>query len=175
VTAHLRLPAGWGYGTALETTSVSGGEITFATVPLATLVDSPAIAGAHHRRIDLSPGQSPAHAIDIACDSEEGLAASPELVAGWRRLVNEGGALFGARHYRRYDFLLGLSDHIAHFGLEHHESSDDRLRERALVDDKLRGAGSGLLPHEYVAVSRVRADRAQRVGDPRVAAGDARP
>jgi len=30
-------------------------------------------------------------------------------------------------HYRDYHFLLTLSDHVAHFGLEHHESSDDRV------------------------------------------------
>ena len=39
-----------------------------------------------------------AHVIDIVCDSEAGLEASPELVESWRRLVQEAGALFGARH-----------------------------------------------------------------------------
>ena len=34
----------------------------------------------------------------------------------------EAGALFGSRHYRDYHFLLTLSDDVAHFGLEHHES-----------------------------------------------------
>jgi predicted metalloprotease with PDZ domain len=106
--------------------------------------------GAHHRHIDLSPGQTPPHAIDLACDSEAGLAASPELVASWRRLVQEGGALFGARHYRRYDFLLSLSDDVAHFGLEHHESSDNRLKERALLEPELQVGSADLLSHEYV-------------------------
>ncbi len=150
VTAHLRLPPGWKLGTALDRTGEDDGEIVFAPVSLTTLVDSPVLAGAHHRRVDLSPGQTPPHAIDIACDSEAGLAASPELVAAWRRLVNEGEALFGARHYGRYDFLLTLSDNVAHFGLEHHESSDDRLWEHTLVDEQLRKATASLLPHEYV-------------------------
>jgi predicted metalloprotease with PDZ domain len=113
-------------------------------------VDSPVQIGAHHRHIDLSPGQTPPHAIDLACDSEAGLAASPELVASWRRLVQEGGALFGARHYRRYDFLLSLSDDVAHFGLEHHESSDNRLKERALLEPELQVGSADLLSHEYV-------------------------
>ena len=59
-------------------------------------------------------------------------------------------ALFGARHYRNYHFLLSLSNHVAHFGLEHHESNDSRTSERALVDDNLRRVAFGdLLPHEY--------------------------
>jgi len=150
VSAHLKLPPGWEHGTALETATEAGGEIAFTPVSLTTLVDSPVIAGAHYRRFDLSPGKTPAHAIDIACDSEAGLAASPELVAEWRQLINEAEALFGARHYRRYNFILTLSDNVAHFGLEHHESSDNRIQERSLVDDQLRKATSGLLPHEYV-------------------------
>ncbi|HEU4334578.1 MAG TPA: M61 family peptidase, partial [Candidatus Eisenbacteria bacterium] len=150
VSARLRLPAGWKYGTALDTRSESGGEIVFAPVSLTTLVDSPLIAGAHHRRIDLSPGETPAHVIDIVCDSEEGLAVGDETVASWRRLVTEAGDLFGARHYRRYNFLLTLSDHVAHFGLEHHESSDNRLGEYALVNEAIRKSSSGLLPHEFV-------------------------
>jgi predicted metalloprotease with PDZ domain len=58
--------------------------------------------------------------------------------------------LFGARHYRDYHFLYSLSDHVAHFGLEHHESNDSRSEERALVDPGKRLLSSGLLSHEYV-------------------------
>jgi predicted metalloprotease with PDZ domain len=43
-----------------------------------------------------------------------------------------------------------LSDHVAHFGLEHHESNDSRRPERALVDPDLRLLSAGLLPHEFV-------------------------
>ena len=150
VGSRLRVPPGWEIGTALERAGTSGDLTTFKTVSLAELVDSPVQIGAHHRHIDLSPGGTPPHAIDLACDGEAGLAASPELVASWRRLVQEGGALFGARHYRRYDFLLSLSDDVAHFGLEHHESSDNRLKERALLDPELTVGSSDLLPHEYV-------------------------
>ena len=46
-------------------------------------------------------------------------------------LVAEYGQLFGSRMYRHYTWLLSLSDHVAHFGLEHHESSDNRREERA--------------------------------------------
>ena len=60
------------------------------------------------------------------------------------------GALFGSRHYRGYHFLYTLSDHVAHFGLEHHESSDDRHDERTLIDPDIQKVSATLLPHEFV-------------------------
>ncbi|HEY2744614.1 MAG TPA: M61 family peptidase, partial [Polyangia bacterium] len=39
---------------------------------------------------------------------------------------------------------------VAHFGLEHHQSSDNRSRERALIESAQRNLMSGLLPHEFV-------------------------
>ena len=66
-------------------------------------------------------------------DSEAALKMSPENQKEMTNLVAESGKLFGARHYRDYHFLLTLSDHVAHFGLEHHESNDSRLPERALL------------------------------------------
>ncbi len=71
-------------------------------------------------------------------------------MAHYRNLVREGTSLFGAHHYPDYHFLYTLSDHVAHFGLEHHASSDDRTDENALIDDDLRKVSSGLLPHEFV-------------------------
>lgn len=56
--------------------------------------------------------------------------------------------LFGARHYGSYHFLLTLSDHVAHFGLEHHESSDSRLPEASQTDPDALRVDAGLLPHE---------------------------
>jgi predicted metalloprotease with PDZ domain len=75
---------------------------------------------------------------------------TPETEMQLKHLVAETGALFGVRHYRDYHFLLTLSDDVAHFGLEHHESSDDRVAERDLIDESGRIDFSGLLPHEFV-------------------------
>jgi predicted metalloprotease with PDZ domain len=58
--------------------------------------------------------------------------------------------LFGTRMYRHYTWILTLSDHVAHFGLEHHESSDDRVDENSLSDAPLREGVAELLAHEYV-------------------------
>ncbi|HTP12846.1 MAG TPA: PDZ domain-containing protein, partial [Bacteroidota bacterium] len=73
----------------------------------------------------------------------------PEQIEKYKHLVTEELSLFGAHHYDHYDFLFTLSDDVAHFGLEHHQSSDDRVDERTLVDDNLFRAHAGLLSHEF--------------------------
>jgi len=146
----LRLPADWKFGTALAITKQDGATTEFAPVALTTLVDSPVISGRYYRAIQLTPGQNPSHEIDIAADSAAALAMTPETQQQLHNLVTEAYALFGARHYRDYHFLLTLSDDVAHFGLEHHESSDDRTAERSLIDDAERIEFASLLPHEYV-------------------------
>ena len=149
-TASLQMPAGWQLGTALPVDKRRGETVEFEPVSLVTLVDSPLLMGAHLRSIPLTADEPPSVVLDVACDSEAGLAFTPELLAAYKQLVSEADALFGSRHYRRYHFLLSLSDEIAHFGLEHHESSDNRVAERSLVDPDLRTRMAGLLPHEYV-------------------------
>ena len=146
--ASLRLPAGWKYGTALATAGEADGLVTFAPVSLTTLVDSPVLSGANFRTVPLATG--PIVQIHMAADSAEALEMSPEVKGSYERLVAEAYALFGAHHYRAYSFLLTLSDHVQSFGLEHHESSDNRISERAIVDEAPRTVRGGLLPHEYV-------------------------
>ncbi|HJW08788.1 MAG TPA: hypothetical protein VJ483_04090 [Holophagaceae bacterium] len=150
VEAKATLPEGWSFGTALPLASQNGATLTFKPASLTTLVDSPVLAGRFFKKVDLGESLGRPHRLDIAADSEAALAITPETVEHYRNLVKETGALFGARHYRHYDFLLTLSDATAHFGLEHHESSDDRVGERTLVDPAMLKAGSGLLPHEMV-------------------------
>ncbi|MEA2562917.1 MAG: hypothetical protein QOH06_4421 [Acidobacteriota bacterium] len=145
----LRLPAGWKYGTSLVTTRESAEGIELAPVSLTELVDSPVLTGEYFRVVPLGgPGGNVE--LDIAADSAAALAISPELTEQLRRLVVEADALFGGRYFERYRFLLTLSDHVAHFGLEHHQSNDTRMAERALVDDTLRRLSIATLSHEYV-------------------------
>ena len=148
--AKLRLPAGWHYGTALPVAHESGATVEFQPASLETLVDSPVLAGAHFRAVPLDSLSKPRHWLDIAADSGAALELKTEDRAHFTRLVNEAELLFGARHYRDYHFLLTLSDHVAHFGLEHHESSDDRAAERFLIDDDTFKLEACLLPHEMV-------------------------
>lgn len=148
--ATLRLPPGWKFGTALPVANQSNGEIAFQTVALDRLVDSMLIAGEYYRAIDLTPPGEPIHhEIDLVADSEAALAMTPEVQRGLTNLVAESGKIFGARHYREYRFLLTLSGHTAHFGVEHHESSDNRLPERQLLSPDAAREVGGLLAHEF--------------------------
>lgn len=149
--AKLILPEGWQFGTSLPIASQSGNEVTFKPISLDMLVDGPVIEGEYYRAIDITPPGEPIHhEIDLAADSEAALAMPPAIQQGLTNLVAEAGKLFGTRHYRDYHFLLALSDHVQHFGLEHHESNDSRLPERTLIEPDGAFVVGSLLPHEYV-------------------------
>ena len=148
VEGSIKLPAGWGYATALVTNSESGGRVDFKPASLTTYIDSPVLTGRYFRRVPIPAGTAPAHHIDIAADSSAGTEVWPSFAQDYGNLVAEAGALFGAYHFRKYDWLLTLSDNVAHFGLEHHESSDNRMEESTLADYRRQLAG--LLSHEYV-------------------------
>jgi predicted metalloprotease with PDZ domain len=147
-TASLKLPEGWKFGTPLPITNQSGNEIQFSTVSLTTLVDSPVITGEFLKVVKRA--DDPLTEMDIAADSAAALDAPQDVWDHYKNLVVQTNKLFGAHHYRDYHFLLSLSDHVAHFGLEHHESDDSRINERGLVDETARKMEAGLLPHEYV-------------------------
>ena len=147
-TASLKIPDGWKFGTALPIASQSGNEIHFLTAPLTKLVDSPVITGQFLKVVPLA--SDPPTEMDVAADSAAALDPPQEVWGHYKNLVEQAQKLFGAHHYRDYHFLYTLSDHVAHFGLEHHESDDSRVDENSLVDDAARKVTAGLLPHEYV-------------------------
>ena len=154
VEAAVTPPQGWKFATALPVFAVTKSgtnEFTrFKPVSLTTLIDSPLIAGDHYRRIELTkPGESPMHVIDMVSESDSSLAMTAADEAAYRKLVAETGALFGARHYLEYHFLLTLSDEAGHHGVEHHQSSDNSVKERTLLEPDLRLTEAGLLPHEF--------------------------
>ncbi|MGB6679339.1 MAG: M61 family peptidase [Terriglobales bacterium] len=146
--ASLRLPDGWKFGTPLPVASQSGAELKFNPVSLTMLVDSPVIAGEYLRVVPLS--ENPRQEMDIAADSPADLDAPRDELDHYKALTDQALKLFGAQHFRDYHFIYSLSNHVAHFGLEHHESNDSRSSERSLVDADPRLLASGLLSHEYV-------------------------
>jgi len=149
--ATLVLPEGWKFGTSLPVDREEGNRVVFKPISFELLVDSPVIEGQYYRVVDLTPPGEPIHhELDLAADSEAALAITPAVQQGLTNVVAESGVLFGARHYRDYHFLLALSDHVAHFGLEHHESNDSRLPERALISPGAGFVVGSLLPHEFV-------------------------
>jgi predicted metalloprotease with PDZ domain len=149
--AKLVLPQGWKFGTPLAVEKQSGAEISFKPASLERLVDSPVVAGEYYRAVDLTPPGEPIHhELDLVADSAAALNISAQTQKALTNLVAESGKLFGARHYREYHFLLTLSDHVAHFGLEHHECNDSRLPERVLLSPDASFHVGGLLAHEFV-------------------------
>lgn len=147
----VKLPVGWEYATALEGARRQGDTVQFAAVSLEHLVDSPLFAGPHARRVDLDHDAQAPVRLNIFADRATELAASDEQVEHHRRVVREALALFGSRHYRHYDFLLGLSDHFSGIGLEHHQSSENAVRTGYFTDWAGSTAPSrDLLPHEMV-------------------------
>jgi predicted metalloprotease with PDZ domain len=145
----LQLPEGWKFGTALTQGGHEGNAVHFQPVSLETLVDSPVVAGRFFKEIPIAPEISPKHFLDIIADGPEDLEVGASEIEEYGNLVRETGALYRSRHYADYHFLLTLSDSVAHFGLEHHQSSDDRVEARAFLDDDLKLLNADLLPHEF--------------------------
>ena len=145
--AEVRLPAGWKYATALRAEQTLPESVRFEATSLTTLVDSTLIAGRYFESFEL--GGEPAVRLHVAADGPAALHFTATLLEHYRRLVAEAQSLFGATHYRHYDFLYVLTDQIMPDGLEHHESSDNRSPYRTLLDDDVRRAEANLLAHEY--------------------------
>jgi len=150
VQPGVRLLDGWGYGTSLEPNIAASGDYTrFKPVTVEALVDSPLIAGIHFKRFELARVGSRPVVLDVVADRPENLAVTDDQLKQQRAIVEQAAVLFGEHHYDRYHFLLTLSDRTGHFGLEHHQSSDNRLDAEFFTDKMLYLDGSSLLPHEY--------------------------
>lgn len=148
--ASVQLPAKWKDATALEEESRTADRVSFKPVSMEKLIDSPLLAAEHLQVTQLGENHGAKVLIAVAAETEAELQINPAQLKGMQNLVAEEAALFGARHFEQYQFLLTVSDGVAHFGLEHHQSSDDRLAGRALIDPELSLAGMGLLGHESV-------------------------
>jgi predicted metalloprotease with PDZ domain len=151
-TPSITIPAGWKFGTALDKDGGSAQQTTlttFKTVSLEQLIDSPVLAGRYFREVPLAPEITPKHYLDMAADGPEQVELSKEHIAEFDRLVRETGALYKSRHYGSYHFLVTLSNEVAHFGLEHHQSSDDRVTATTFTDDREFVLEGLLLPHEF--------------------------
>ncbi len=149
VTASMKMPADWKYATALPVAKESVSTVDFKEVSLETFVDSPAVVGKFFKRVPLGNVNGAEHEIDIFADNAEALEYKPETLEGWKNLVKQANLMFGARHYGSYKFLLTLSDYGGDEGLEHHESSEDGVGEKALSEPFRMIDLADLLGHEY--------------------------
>ena len=156
VQPSLKVPAGWGVGTALTPVSsgtypVPGpGAVTrFAATNVEQLEDSPIIAGQYFHEFPLAPTITPKHFIDVVSDDPEDSSLSPAILANVSNLVREGNALYRCHHYHVYHFLLTLSDVAGGEGLEHGQSSDNGVGEKGYADPGHILLNADLLTHEF--------------------------
>ncbi len=164
--AELLMPKGWAAGTALRPESQAEGRVRYQTTSFETLADSPVFAGEHHKEVvlDATAGK-PRVALQLFADEASQLEATPEQWQAHKNLVQQSDRLFGARHFRQYDFLFALSDRMGGIGLEHHESSENGVRPNYFSSWKIPSGTASLaitatptgavgarelLPHEYV-------------------------
>lgn len=144
VRPSVTLPTGWTGVAALDGAIVTGSRTTYAVTDYETLVDSPMFAGAHVRRWDLGHDV----ALNVVADEAQFLEATPEQIGAHAALVEEAVALFGARHFDRYEFLLALTEEMGGIGLEHHRSSENSRETDYFTEWDSNGSERGLLPHE---------------------------
>lgn len=149
VKPSIVLPDGWDYGTALPDARRDGNRISFDTVSLETLVDSPLDCGRFVKHVLLWSSGSSLNQLDLFGDRPQDLDFPQMLVAHYQRVVQEALAMYGARHWNNYHFLLTLSDAIGVQGIEHHQSSDDREHDDYLSNDDRQLSDGDLLTHEF--------------------------
>ena len=149
VRAHFNLPKDWNFGTALETDNTKAGVVTFKTVPLDVLIDSPIYAGRYFARFDLAPGgKIPVH-LDAVADTPDDLAITPADLAAHRAMVTQEERNFASSHYDHFDLLFAVSDETQS-GLEHHRSSENGVSATYFTEpDKAILPHTFLTPHEY--------------------------
>ncbi|MES2120141.1 MAG: peptidase M61 [Pseudomonadota bacterium] len=149
VQASVIVPKGWKVATALRPSGQSdtrtGTRVDYPATSYEILVDSPMIAGAHYRRIDLTKDV----AIDVIADNEAELAAKPEQIEAHKRLVDQAVKAFASQHYDHYNFLLTISDTLGGNGLEHHRSSENGVGRGYFTDWDSKLRERNLLPHEF--------------------------
>jgi predicted metalloprotease with PDZ domain len=156
IEPSVKVPAGWGIGTALTPVGsgpypvpAAGSTTKFAETNVEQLQDSPVITGEYFHEYLLAPEITPKHYIDVVADYADDAKLRPELVAELSNLVREASALYASHHYREYHFLLTLSDVAGGEGLEHGQSSDNGVEEKGFADAAHQIANADLLPHEF--------------------------
>ena len=104
-TPTIILPAAdWNFGTALTGAKRTGNSVTFDDVSLEHLIDSPLDAGTNSKRWELWNDGTAAAYLNVFGDTPEEVDASPATVGHYKKLVREMLAMYGAHHWRNYNF-----------------------------------------------------------------------
>jgi len=156
IEPSVKVPAGWGIGTALTPVGsgaypvpASGSTTRFEATNVEQLEDSPIITGQYFHEYPLAPTITPKHYLDVVADDPEDANMRPSVLAEVANLVREADALYRCHHYHVYHFLLTLSDVAGGEGLEHGQSSDNGVGEKGFADDNHQLPEADLLSHEF--------------------------
>jgi predicted metalloprotease with PDZ domain len=150
VVPSVELPGpDWTAETALPGPSRSGNRMTYAPATLERLVDSPLDAGSVFERFMLLDSGGFTNEIDAFADRPSQLELSQKSLDGLKAMVAEMDAIYGARHWKNYHFLLTVSDSMPGNGVEHGSSSDDGSDGNALTQPEGVVGTAGLLAHEF--------------------------
>jgi predicted metalloprotease with PDZ domain len=161
------LPAGWDVASALRETATSAATRAadavataapsapaqrrcFPPLSLEMLVDSPLYGAPLVRHIVLDADADHPVLLHLLANEAAQIAPTDEQIQPYVRMVRQALALFGARHYGHYDFILVVDDLFGlHGGLEHHQSSEIGVRRGYFLDGDRSLAVRTLLPHEF--------------------------
>ena len=149
VVASVVLPAGWQAATALRPTSAPAAtgpnRITYGEIDYENLVDSPILAGRNFRKDDLGHNVT----LNSIADDPKDLKIPADVLAKFRKMVDQEVKTFGARHFDHYDFLNAISDKLGGIGLEHHRSTEISTDPGVFTDYDNHAGDRNVFPHEF--------------------------
>jgi predicted metalloprotease with PDZ domain len=153
ITVELRLilPSGWQYATALPFDHAQGDTLVFAPVTLEELIDAPLICGKYVRTTKFASTKQAEYFLHTVAEDPKFFPKSDSSYVAFKRLAEEGEALFSRTHFNTYHFLLVLSDTQPGLGIEHRNSSLNSAKADAFKNAQKHDTRvQGLIPHEFV-------------------------
>lgn len=150
VAATVQLPGNWSADGALPMKSAGEGLWALPETSLATLVDSPVLAGAFLRKTEI-PNWAHRARLTIASQAKDDLHVGQEQIDALGKLVEETRQLIGGDVPTDYAWLIAMSDALRHDGLEHLNSADVRTPTGFFRHQRHRHLWT-LLPHELFHV-----------------------
>ncbi|MET0934933.1 MAG: PDZ domain-containing protein [Luteibacter sp.] len=150
VQASVKVPDGLAIASGLSPASAEGQTTRFAPTSLASLLDTPAFAARHMRRIPIGEKGGPALQMDVIATDPADLVDAPGVLEHLRTLVAETRAVMGHAPYAHFDALVILSDAFPTGGIEHANSAEIYLPARYLRDPASQLNNLDLIAHEHV-------------------------
>jgi predicted metalloprotease with PDZ domain len=153
VDLKLVLPKGWQYGSALPYQEIRGDTIVFRTITFEEFIDMPLICGSDFRTVEIAVTKKATYYIHMAANHPDDLPEIDDdtIFVRFKQMMLEAESLFARTHFDEYHFLLSLSDSAGGGGLEHRNSSLNKVKSKAMHESSWYESGvPSLLAHEMV-------------------------